>query len=447
MKSVRTRRFWGVIFPALLVGRAVCVGDATAAASSWTLEECLHYAREHSPRLARAREDLRSAAGSFWTSAGTFLPHASFGGTYTENNTTPLGDLAAAMPFGLPPSITSPKYYDLTLSASQTVFSWAMKPTFSSGRAAVGRARALESKERNDLVLDVKKAFFGALYARQTLQISQTAEAVAKESYDTSEALYQEGKASHFDVSRAKVAWVNAQTATIAAESGLRIAREELKTVLGLSEGAVEPAGEFQEAAFVPRDMEQEVNLAWKGRPELEELRLMGVMADAGVELARSGLLPFAGLNYRRNWESLAIVSNRDAYYRTWTVGAFVSLPILDGGSSWGRLRSAKADRSALRATEREAKDGVALEVRQACLLLKDAAERLPAQRENVDTAKENMRIARRRYALGLLSQLELKDAELSLTEAETQYVKALFDYHTARAALDHSTGSGEGVN
>ena len=63
------------------------------------------------------------------------------------------------------------------------------------------------------------------------------------------------------------------------------------------------------------------------------------------------------------------------------------------------------------------------------------------AQRENVNTAQENLRIATERYKLGLLSQLELKDAELSLTEAETNYQRALYDYSVSLAQLEKAQG------
>ena len=58
-----------------------------------------------------------------------------------------------------------------------------------------------------------------------------------------------------------------------------------------------------------------------------------------------------------------------------------------------------------------------------------------------INTAQENLRIATERYKLGLLSQLELKDAELSLIEAETSYSRALYDYSVGLAALEKAQG------
>jgi outer membrane protein TolC len=42
---------------------------------------------------------------------------------------------------------------------------------------------------------------------------------------------------------------------------------------------------------------------------------------------------------------------------------------------------------------------------------------------------------------MGLLSLLDLKDAELSNIEARTQQVKALYDYNIAFTSLERATG------
>ena len=42
---------------------------------------------------------------------------------------------------------------------------------------------------------------------------------------------------------------------------------------------------------------------------------------------------------------------------------------------------------------------------------------------------------------MGLLSLLDLKDAELSNIDARTQQIKALYDYNVARTSLERATG------
>jgi len=83
----------------------------------------------------------------------------------------------------------------------------------------------------------------------------------------------------------------------------------------------------------------------------------------------------------------------------------------------------------------------IKLEVRKAIFDMEEARERIEAQKENVKLARANLRIAEERYRLGLMSEIELRDAQLSLTQAETDYFQALYDYNVASAFLDRAIG------
>src|SRR5574341_722613 len=106
-----------------------------------------------------------------------------------------------------------------------------------------------------------------------------------------------------------------------------------------------------------------------------------------------------------------------------------------------GRIKAAKASLERVKDSREQLQDLIDLEVRQAFLTFQAAKDRILAQKENVSTAQENLRSATDRYKLGLLSQLELKDAELSLTEAETNYQRALYDYSIGLAQLEKAQG------
>lgn len=431
-----------ILFVVSLARAKETVSHVQNSEGALSLEDCLRVAYQKSPRITQVNENLRAAKGQYWGSTGEFFPHVSINNTYTYNSIAPLGSASSFLGGkGLPPSFVSQDYYDLSFSVSQQIFSWRMKPTFSIGKAIVRQAESQLKKIQNDLTLDVKKAYFGVLFAKQALLIAQNAESVTKDTYETSRQLYKEGKVSHFDVSRAKVSWVNSKTGTIQAKNDLRLSKEALKTTLGLSQNEeIEIEGDFPDLISKIK-LEEQIQNALRYRPEIKELEQVKKMSKETIEIARSGFLPIFGASYRYSMQGADLTSKQDDYYDTWAVGAYLTIPLFDGGSSIGRLNSAKASFENIKAMDRAATDGIILEVKQSFLSLQDAAERLPAQKENVDTANENLRIAQERYALGLLSHLELKDAELSFTEAKTQYVKALFDYNVAMSALDRAVG------
>jgi OMF family outer membrane factor len=58
-----------------------------------------------------------------------------------------------------------------------------------------------------------------------------------------------------------------------------------------------------------------------------------------------------------------------------------------------------------------------------------------------VQTSAENLRLARTRQQVGVGTQLEVRDAELKLTQSELARANALVDGHEAEAALRRAIG------
>jgi outer membrane protein len=90
----------------------------------------------------------------------------------------------------------------------------------------------------------------------------------------------------------------------------------------------------------------------------------------------------------------------------------------------------------------KQAKEGIALEVRQAYLTLQDAQKRLAVAQKGLAQATEALRLARVRFEAGVSPQLEISDAELAFTQAQTNLVNAQFDYLDAYAALLRAIGA-----
>jgi outer membrane protein TolC len=70
-----------------------------------------------------------------------------------------------------------------------------------------------------------------------------------------------------------------------------------------------------------------------------------------------------------------------------------------------------------------------------------EAIVRLQATATVKETAQLTYDIIQYRYVKGIASRLELNDAELALTASQSSYLEAVFDYLSARIALDRIMG------
>ena len=124
----------------------------------------------------------------------------------------------------------------------------------------------------------------------------------------------------------------------------------------------------------------------------------------------------------------------------SWNIGATVNLSIFNGGLTIAQVGEAKANLSNLKFNEDVLRLNIALEVRQAVLNLQQAAETIRVADKGLQQARENLDLADGRYKTGVGNIIELTDAQTSLTTAEANYVKALYSYQTAVAAVEKAT-------
>jgi outer membrane protein TolC len=124
-----------------------------------------------------------------------------------------------------------------------------------------------------------------------------------------------------------------------------------------------------------------------------------------------------------------------------------LSIPIFDSGAARGRVTQARADISTQETNRRIDTDSITLELRQAYLNLQSAELSIKSSREALGQADEAYRLARLRYSSGVTSQtgvspiVELSSAQQTLSQAQSTYVNALYDYNAGRSALDKAIG------
>jgi outer membrane protein TolC len=87
------------------------------------------------------------------------------------------------------------------------------------------------------------------------------------------------------------------------------------------------------------------------------------------------------------------------------------------------------------------ARQQVAKAVHQAALTLQAAEKNVEASRKGLDQAEEQFRIVQERYASGRGIQVEVLDAQTTLTRARFNVVAALAEHQTARAIWLQATG------
>ncbi len=124
-----------------------------------------------------------------------------------------------------------------------------------------------------------------------------------------------------------------------------------------------------------------------------------------------------------------------------WSVNLNLSIPIFDGLRTTNRVEETLRNYYVIRAQEEAQRQQVTLDVESTYLRLVELQERIKANEAAANAAKENLDLADGRYQVGVGSIIEVTDAQTLYTDAQTTYIRALYDYKIADAQFVRAIG------
>jgi len=122
--------------------------------------------------------------------------------------------------------------------------------------------------------------------------------------------------------------------------------------------------------------------------------------------------------------------------------GFALRVPIFDGGRRDARRAETASQFRQERVRTNDLREQIELDIRTALDSLHSAEEQLKVAEEGLTLSDSELTQARRRYAAGVASSLEVTDAQTRLERARDNRIDALFSYNVARIDLGRSMGN-----
>jgi len=414
-----------------------------------TLEQAVRIALERNPELRAAGEESSAARARVGQARAAWFPRVDFSQGFTRGNNPVyvFGTLLTQRQFtaanfalaGLnaPPPLDN---FQTRLEGQWLLYDW------NRTRWRVAGARRLETaadfateQARQDLTLRVVRAYYGIVVARENLEAASAALNTAESNEQRVRAMADAGLVVASDLLSAQVFRAQMLEQKIRAENGVELARAALAHELGLEFHAVgEPAAPLAEPGGVELAAEEWERMSLAERPALRAAEMQQQAAQSGRRLARSEYGPRLGLfaNFERDAETLSGPSGTN-----WTAGVRIDFNLFSGGADRYRLGEAQARERQAAYQLDSFRSGVRLEVRQAWLEVRAAAQRAAAARDAAEQARESLRILQNRYDAGLATMTDLLRAQSAALEARTARLAALYDWQVARAQLERAAG------
>jgi outer membrane protein TolC len=291
---------------------------------------------------------------------------------------------------------------------------------------------------KQQLILDVTKAYYDALQANNLLQIAGESTADFASHLKNVQAEYDVGTVAMADVLQTKVRLADAQDKQMKAQNSYDLAIYNLNNLLQLPLHSELKLTEAFSMQPYPLSLDDSITLALKNQPELAKAEANLVIAQKQVVLAKSENKPTVSMTANHEWDSEKYPGTE---YKNWTIGVTARMNVFDDGMSKSEIKQAESGVEIAAEQVQQQHDTTTLEVSRAYLSMKEAEKRRETNQVAVEHAALDFKLAQERYNAGVGINLDAIDAELALTQARVNYTEALYDYDVNEAQLDKAIG------
>ena len=449
----------------------------TSTSRRFTLDQAIETALRQNPDILRARQEIERVKGLVLEVRSQALPHvdivadanqtdpnlSDFGSGFTPTDSTGTGSTPAPTASPAATATVSPGTdgttfassgstdlsYNLRIQVTQLVFA---------GGGVRGQIRAADFTRdisyyqfRNavdQVISTVRQQFYQTLLNRALIGVQEESIRLLESQLQDQQNRFEAGTVPRFNVLQAQVAVSNQRPELFTARNNFRIAQLQLAKTLGLdydpSRGESAPLELVGELGYHPRQMSlsQAIALAHDRRAFLKQQRANIAAQKEQITVALAGYFPRVSVNGGYEFQSSPFTSNIRDVRSGYTLGATGDWPIFDGFETAGKVKQARALLSTAEINYDDAVRQVELEVQQAFSNLQQSRELIRSQEETVGQSEEALRLASARLSAGAGTQLEVLNARVEVTRAQSTRLQALFSYNSALAEFDRVTAT-----
>jgi outer membrane protein len=431
----------------------VPIHSASADTLSLTLEEAAALGLKNSTTLRAKALTVSSAQADVRNAKSALYPGVSVTASWThlfDQPKTP--DMT--VDFGMGP-IDIPGTYagasdPISISAelSQSIYTF--------GRIADGvhlaevslhLARLDLEEEKRSLIVKIQRAFYGYILAKEVVRVQNETLLQKKDALEIAKKRFEAGLSPDYEVLSAESDLESFKPEVISAENEVKFTLLAVKDLLGIEDEGeydIELIGElkpeyhnFDEKKLTHEAVQNNYNI----RQMMAQINLADYTESLKKREKRPTIGGFANYTLKSGYDS---TTGENKYWGTdsWdgnlSVGILVQMQ-LSALFPWSSEniseKKAAIDLETLRTSKGSAESGIRLNIKNILLQLEKEKAKIGS------TIEKLYESAQHRYENGLISNTELKDAQLRLNNARLGYLQSVYNYKSAVFDLEDAVG------
>ncbi|RKH01377.1 TolC family protein [Corallococcus sp. CA053C] len=432
---------------------ALLVLTALLAATPITLEESRTLGRKNTQALQAtldvtvAEQDQRSARSNLLPqvqlSAG---PNLSYQGRRRQVVTIPVSETEVLTREVVSSANTSDSY-GASLGLSQVIYNRGLWKQLEQAGVNVDAVRNQALEEADTSELEAIRRFFTLFLSQATLDVLQVTAQRSEEQLERARALFQAGRVGKTEEISAEVNLGNDRINVVQRQSQLVADQVQLAVWLARPGTdplqAVDPGILQQEPAPAPA-LDDALKQAREHRALLRALQQRVRVAELQRAIVQGDYLPRVGLQaqYAHGNQDLGPFFSEPGFGNTFNGGVTLTWDLFNGFNTDAQSARAQANIRRAELTFAQTVRELEAEVRRAHQALDGQIASAKLATTNRAAATQGLQLAEERFRAGAGSTLEVRDAQLKLTQAELVLLQSRIDVEIARYALYRATGT-----
>jgi outer membrane protein TolC len=295
-----------------------------------------------------------------------------------------------------------------------------------------------------DMVNSIRKAYYGALLAKDVLHVFQQSYDNAILSYNNINDKYKQGIVSEFDLIRADVNAKNIKPNLVQAQNAYNIAALSLKALMGIDidmEISVDGSLLDYEEGLYSEILSVDTSLVYNS--DLKKFDIQSEQLQKSLELYKAQYYPTIAISGNYMYMSM----NNDfkfGDYRwnpTSSISLNISIPIFDGFKKQSEIRQTKVSLEQMKWQREDVVRNLKLAINNNINNMTNYVEQVVSTKDVVAQAQKGYEISQKLYDTGMGTLLDLNNAQLGLTQASLAFNQAIYNFLASKADLDKTLG------
>lgn len=395
-----------------------------------TLEDCIKYALGNNPRIQAAMQDVFASDSRIRQTWASYFPQFSWQTGYSRIRQLQLSDVFRE-------NLIYSYWVLGQISVSQMLYDFGVTQNQVTIRRLDNEGyKIILTGIVNDVICDVKNAYYNLQYANESLRVAQDMVDKYTAFYEQAKKFYQAGIKPKVDVTIAEVNLSNAKMSLIQSEHSVKVAMATLNNSMGLPYFNKYVLNDCLK--YEPYDITllKAINIAEKSRPEFKLAEVKVEQSRQNVKLIQKSYFPQITAEGQYQIGGQHPTSNTG-----YNFGGYLNFPTINGMLIKNEIREARSLYSKQQALAQSTKNSIYLDVQKSFFALSEKKNQIPVAYLGLKQAKENYELSSGRYKVGIGNSVELQDAQAQYRDAQLTYCKTMYEYNTAKSNLEKAIG------